>query len=118
MPNLHSYNLTENAVNELQYLSIFDHILEHRNSSLVPWSPGEFIVVSLARTRQAEDNGGFCRQDLSWQLRAIKRQHGTSCPRPHRWLLSQHLVWAERAIDRGQLPPGRIPWIEETRMMK
>lgn len=52
----------------LQYLSVFDHILQHRDASLMPRPPCEFIVVSLACARLAEDDGSFCRQDLSWQL--------------------------------------------------
>lgn len=80
-----SFNLSPSS---LLYLSVFDHILQHPGSSLMPWPPGEFIIVSLARAWLAEDYRGFGRQDLSWQLRAVQRQHGTRRSRLHRWLLS------------------------------
>lgn len=65
--------------------------------------PGQFVVVSLAGAWLAEDDGGFCGQDLSRQLRAVQRQHGAAGSRPHGRLLPQHLVGTQK--DGGQLPP-------------
>lgn len=70
----------------------------------MPWPPREFIVVGFARTRLAQDDGSVSGYDLTWEFRAVQRQHGPRGSGPHRRLLSQHLVWTERPQDGGQLP--------------